>query len=704
MLYTIIMNTHTQTLLSSWTPDMSFTKEEIIDVDVLSVLCKSDDLSNDDHQKLRAIKRKLIRGRYLESTYKLGKNIKAEDENLGRLCVLRGLGLQSLPRQIRSALAQANYWDVDIVSCHPTLAVQLCQKYGITCNQQQHFVENRSRFREELADHLQVEEGRVKERINALYFGYESACNGMPEFFTTLQNEISKSRDLIINHPDWSDQVKFLKGKENRAGRSFSYILQTIERSCLLELDRSANRNKRSLDVFIHDGGLIRKVENEKVFPDALLRTFEMDIERTTGYKVKLAVKPLTTDLEVSQTNDAVYHEMKVQFEADVAHINTPPTFIRSHDKEIVMLNRTQLEHIYAHMKIDEASFLEKWVHDKNKRNYESMVFLPGLEPPPDRLNIFCGFPFEPKEGDVSRFLELIDMVCNHQKNAVEYMLDWLAHLIQKPYEKHEVSIIVQGLKGSGKDSPFDKFGELLGKMFFNTGTPENDVFSSFNGMLKHNLLVKMEEGNFQTNKNNEPKLKSMISAKKVAIQEKNKDQINYDNYSRFIITTNEEIPIHITPDERRWFLVKTSDENRGKRDFWNDTWRVFSDPLYNSYLMHYFMNRDISQFAPREYPDTQYNDEVLGAFTPEHADYFRQWIQRQDDPDIPFKAQHYQILEKINELSKFKRSDRWLHKAMKEHYTGVIEKSNPKNKVYYQFKTEDMITRLKEKGWWIDV
>jgi hypothetical protein len=119
---------------------------------------------------------------------------------------------------------------------------------------------------------------------------------------------------------------------------------------------------------------------------------------------------------------------------------------------------------------------------------------------------------------------------------------------------------------------------------------------------------------------------------------------------------------------------------------------------------MHYFMNRDISQFAPRDYPDTEYNDEVLGAFTPEHADYFRQWIQRQDDPDIPFKAQHYQILEKINEISKFKRSDRWLHKAMKEHYTDVIEKSNPKNKVVYQFKTEDTINRLKEKGWWFDV
>jgi len=698
------MSTHTQTLLSSWTPDMSFTKEEIIDVDVLNVLAKSDDLSADDHAKLRAVKRKLVRGRYLDSTYKLGKNIKSEDGNLGRLCVLRGLGLQALPRQIRAALAQANYWDIDIAACHPTLAVQLCMKYGITCPQQQHFVENRTRFREELGDHLQVEEGRVKERINALYFGYESACNGMPEFFTTLQREISQSRDLIINHPDWVEQVKFLKGKENKQGRSFSYILQTIERSCLLELDRSATRNKRSLDVFIHDGGLIRKVEGERAFPEGLLRTFEADIEKATGYKVKLAVKPLHTDLEITQTNESAYIEMKNQFETEVAHINNPPTFIRNHDQEIVLLNRTQLEHIYAHLKIDDSSFLEKWVHDKTKRNYESMVFLPGLEPPPDRLNIFCGFPFEETQGDVSRFLELIEMVCNHQKNAVDYMLDWMAHLLQKPYEKHGVSIIVQGLKGSGKDSPFDKFGELLGKMFYNTATPENDIFSAFNGMLKHNLLVKVEEGNFQTNKHNEPKLKSMITAKRVAVQEKNKDQVNYDNFSRFIITTNEEIPIHITPDERRWFLVKASDENRGNRAFWNDTWEIFNNPMYNSYLMHYFMNRDISNFSPREYPDTEYNDEVLQAFTPEHADYFRQWIQRQDDPDIPFKAQHYEMLGKINEISKFKRSDRWLHKIMKEHYNGVFQVSKPGNRTIYEFKTEHMIARLKQKGWWIDV
>jgi len=87
---------------------MSITKEEIIDVDALNILVKNDDVSKDDQAKLRAIKRKLVSGRYLESTYKLGKSVKAGDTDLGRLCVLKGIGLQMLPRELRSALAKRN--------------------------------------------------------------------------------------------------------------------------------------------------------------------------------------------------------------------------------------------------------------------------------------------------------------------------------------------------------------------------------------------------------------------------------------------------------------------------------------------------------------------------------------------------------------------------------------------------------------------
>jgi len=174
------MATHTQTLLATWSADMSITKEEIIDVNALAVLSKTDDLSAEDHAKLRALKRKLVRGRYLDSTYKLGKNMKAAESDMGRLCVLRGIGLQAMGRQIRGALAMANYHDVDIECAHPTLCLQVCEKQGISCEAQKEFIANRTRYINELCEHLQVDRGRVKERINALYFGFPSASEGMP--------------------------------------------------------------------------------------------------------------------------------------------------------------------------------------------------------------------------------------------------------------------------------------------------------------------------------------------------------------------------------------------------------------------------------------------------------------------------------------------------------------------------------------------
>lgn len=704
------MNTHTNTLLTSWSLDMSITKEEIIDVNVLSHLCRSDDLSAEDHTKLRSLKRKLVRGRYLDSVYKLGKNVKSEDSNLGRLCVLRGIGLQSLPKQIRSALAQTNYWDVDMVAAHPTLMQQLCEKYGIACEKQKVFLLHRDKYRTELAEHLQVDDGRVKERINALYFGFPSACSGMPEFFTALQAEIIKARELIVGHSDWVDAVKFLRGKENKAGRALSYILQTIERSVLLELDKSATRNHRSLDVYIHDGGLVRKLDNEKVFPIELLRTFESDIQKAIGYTIRLAVKPLHSDLDIETMANTNYNTHKAEFENTCFKINNPACYIRIYDNKISVLDMGKLGHIYANDFVDAELFINKWRADPNILTYERVDFLPELTAPFDVFNLWRGFQVEPIEGDISVIQRVLMTLCDNDKAAFDYIENWVAHLFQKPYEKPGVCIVIQSDdEGAGKDTYGNHVGDMLGSnMFFNTSRPEETVFGRFNGSLKETLFIKLEEADFETNKKNEGHLKSSITCESNSYESKNENAMTIKSYSRFMMTTNIPVPFVMSDSNRRFMVVKASSEMVGNRSYWSAVHKTLNTPESKSAYFHYLKNKDISNFNPRDFPATAYSDELRCATRPLLAQFFQREIEKVDDGennalDVTMDWKARELFTRVNEVAtKYPMSETRFGREMNK-FKDVIEKLR-NNGAHYRYRLEDMKAFLVKKHWWVEL
>lgn len=696
------MSTHTQhthTLLASWSADMSITKEEIIDVDALNILVKNDDVSKDDQAKLRAIKRKLVSGRYLESTYKLGKSVKAGDTDLGRLCVLKGIGLQMLPRELRSALAKRNYWDIDIASAQPSLCAQLCERYGIDTTYQKEFLEARDKYLDELGEHLQAERSTVKERINALYFGTVSACNGLPSFFSeNLQPEILRARKLIIAHEDWADSLKFLKNKQNREGSSFAYVLQTIERTCLLEMDNSLNRHKRSLDVFIHDGGLVRKTEGETQFPEGLLRAVEDEVRKMTGYSIKLVVKPLDHGYDFD--DDDNYQKIKADFETHTAKLMTPACYIDL--RTMMFVNTQDLQHRYANKHLDGQLFLSKWKADPHILTYDNIDFLPGLEAPEGVLNLWRGFPCEAKAGDVSVIRGILGLICSHNQEQMDYVENYFAHLFQKPYEKPGVCIVVHSEEeGVGKDTYFDFVGKMLGRYFINTSEPENSVFSRFNYQLAQTLLVKMEEGNFETNKSNQDNLKSLITCELKTYEEKGKPLMTLRSFTRTVMTTNNPVPVVLSDTARRFMMLKASAERRGDKQFWTKVHEILKQPETASAYFDYLSKRDISKFNPRDFPESEYKNEVITALRPHSAVFFQSICESVAQPTIEWRARELFNTLREDERTKYPLNEHRFGREMRK-YMPTMTKTERNDGSRYGFVIEDMVAFLKQKNWWV--
>jgi hypothetical protein len=696
-------------------PDVSILKTCVFDVEFAQQLVDNPSITKDERDKLRRILKEKKQGNQLETHYKLGKNCK--HEFLGRWCAIRGFGLQSLQHDIRAALSAKHYIDVDIVNAQPTLLVQYCEQRGWMCDSLKKYVSEREELLADMCDQMAINRWEAKQKVVSILFG--ANASGMPTFFQDeLYPEIRKITTNIFNEHEAS--LKWLKKHPNYMGKGLSYILQTEERKCLESLDKSLAKRGRSLDVLIHDGGLVRKKGDETTLPDAFLRELEKDIKKDTGYSIKLAVKPLETTFEFGKHKDDVYTEMKREFEQEYMKLMSPALYVRIHKGSIDTINQATLVHQKQNLLLpDGSSFIGRWIKDPNIRTYECLTFAPKQEVAEDEFNLFTKFEIDPEPvQDISIILALLSLVCNHEVKVVEYFLNYLAHIIQKPWVKTGIAIVIQGNQGSGKETFVDHvIGKILGKKYyFSTSTPEHDVFHQFNSGTERALIVKFEEADFKTNKQNASKLKAIITKRREKYIQKGQDGIILDDYRNFIMTTNDEVPVVLENAERRFLLVKTSDEKIGDVDYWKDTYKALDNPHLLAQFHQFLLDRDISNFdCFRDRVITQYYKDTKQAFAPYHARFLcdelskrevmTEEMELQETTTIEWKAYHLYSQMKEAVASKFELSLKQFGTHMKMYVdNGCITKRDSSTGVKYTLYPELFKQFMKSKDWYIEV
>lgn len=613
----------TQTIQS---PDKAVVKTEYIDIKFLQQLAVNQDVEKETRAVLRnLLKSHIKRGNQIDVYYVLGKSIK--HEHLGRWIAKGGIGLQTLPKNIRSALAGDLYWDVDMVNAQPKLLVQYCEKLGWDCTNLKKYTANRDQLLNDVMNYLNCDKPNAKERIVSLLFG--GSANGLPEFFQNeLYPELRKISQLM-----WDKNISVLKSLAklpNHYSKGLAQILQTEERKCLESMDLAFAKHGRSLDTYIHDGGLVRKLDNEKELPETLLNDVEKFVLENTGYSIELIVKPMTSIYEKEASNQDEYTELKNTFETQYFKIMSPSIYCRAFEDSITSISLKDLIHQQQNLLLkDESSFVSKWLKDKDIRTYEKLEYAPKQIINPEYYNIFTKFKTDPKQGaDISIIHELLFQLCGKDDTVKTYVEKWLASIIQKPYIKTRVCLIFKGVQGTGKDTYWNFIGDILGQQyFFSTSTPENSIFNQFNTGSEKAIIVKFEEANFQTNKANADKLKSIITKEKETYVKKGQDGIILNDYRNFVMTTNNDIPVLIEDSDRRFVLIKGSKEKRGIVEFWNEVYKSTKNIEVQEAYHHYLLNLDISDFDPTKRVITEYYKEVRMGLMPYHAKFLYQKI-----------------------------------------------------------------------------
>ncbi|MEA2098668.1 MAG: DUF5906 domain-containing protein [Campylobacterota bacterium] len=239
-------------------------------------------------------------------------------------------------------------------------------------------------------------------------------------------------------------------------------------------------------------------------------------------------------------------------------------------------------------------------------KRWHGLCFKP-LEDTTQKYNLFKGFPVSPVKGDIAPFLNLLELAVGKEEG--EIILDYFAHLFQKPQEKPRYALIFKGTKGVGKNTVEEMLGkELLRNENYYRSSQKEQFFGKFNSHLQQNLLSVMQELVWDGSNNYDSILKDMITERSRAVEKKFVDQEMMDNYSRIIMTTNADWVVPASgKDERRYCVISFPAEK--PQELGDNFFKELHEWYYNGgkeNLMYEMLNRDISNFSINKAPETK--------------------------------------------------------------------------------------------------
>ena len=257
----------------------------------------------------------------------------------------------------------------------------------------------------------------------------------------------------------------------------------------------------------------------------------------------------------------------------------------------------------------EEKNFFKDWLKDRTRRQYKKIDFIPTLGTVPhDVYNTFTGFAFSgtccPMPDAVKHFLNHINLLVNYEVPSFDYVVGYLAHMLQHSAELPEVALLFKSAQGVGKDLMVDFIQKILGHDMVYRTAKLDEIFDKFNGALKNRLLLQLDEVQGSDGFAKKENLKNLITTKTLNINEKNLKPYTLTNYMRVMIFSNNLTPIEIPHDDRRYCVFKSGQKKT--QDYYKNLVKLLNDDDAIESIANYLMTYELKDFDIKERPETQ--------------------------------------------------------------------------------------------------
>lgn len=619
------------------------TKREFFDEDNIKYLLADERFNKEDRKHLSHYNKHRISGSKLNCSYKFANG--CEELQLGRLFPDDGIGLQSFRFDIRNPLTKKYYWDLDFENAHYRIAEKYCIDYGINHDNISYYVNNR----EKCLTMISANRKKAKtEFLKVLYGGdiklYKDAYTEVDGFINVsgfnflkdLEKEVNVLSTIIWDKYKQYHSLKVgkekisIEKKRNPKYSLMSLIFQTEERKLLMILDWFLSKRNRYMGIFIHDGGLIEKIQGETYFPNELIVEATAIVNTISGYNMKLSIKEISYEWTPYKPQESQYDIMKREFEEKNFLVGSVLYSIHSdgytqpmkiYDAKVKFGNKIIEMWDETTQSTKKRKFLDMWLEDKDRLQYERADFYPDRKKcPPGIYNLFQGFnaeKFKPdKELLWDDIINLIEPITNHlnliTSGYAERIHMVLANIIQAPDVKTGVAVLIRDIGGLfkesgglGKNLIFEWFGnEILGEKYFVVVGDNRELYGSFNSLFEAKLLTLVEEASGKENHMNNDMLKSKITSKKTNINKKTIAQYEVADYNRFIFCSNNRNPLPIKQGSRRYEVYDSNPVKRNNVEYFNNFAKHINKPIVKWAYYTYLKSINIYR-TPIEYQST---------------------------------------------------------------------------------------------------
>lgn len=581
--------------------------------------------------------------------------------------------LASMPREIRNCLAHEGYYDIDMKNAHPVLLSQYCKKNRIRCDVLDHYVNNRDQIIDKLCEDSCIEKDEAKQTFLSIMNGGKGGGWQIPKYKGTFiydfKEEIRGIHETIckIN----SDEYKKVSRRKdfNREGTMMNIILCKLEHMVLMHAVMFMTNNGYNVDVLVFDGFMVRKI---KELTPAVLEELQKYIKEKTDYDIVFVEKTMENKIDLTkfadpvdeENNEVTYYKDKEDFEKTHIKILHPSMFLSfKHDGHIDHQCESKIQASYRHKrttilddknKIQNVSFMSRWLNDPNIRLYSSKVFNPDVENThKDDYNIWRGFDNEKVqmiddndvyERYINEYKDFIYNLLGKSEECMNYFIAWCANIIQNPAKRSCICLVLYSYEeGAGKNMITKTLEKCIGKNYVNyISDVSNQLFGKHSSAEMDKLLIVLNEVKGKDTYANTDLFKTRITDDVREVELKGKEAMQINNFCSYILNSNNLNSVNAGEKDRRFCVLDCNNEKlMDKMYFKAYEKNINNNPEAIKCIYEYLKSFDIEEVVPNylfsDYrPRTELYEELVASNVEKEWEFIEELVYK--IPQNPLK------------------------------------------------------------------
>lgn len=232
------------------------------------------------------------------------------------------------------------------------------------------------------------------------------------------------------------------------------------------------------------------------------------------------------------------------------------------------------------------------WINSPRVRpTYNEVVFSPGAVPLEGVFNLWRGWSYSPAPGNCELFLDhVLHNICSGNEEWNEWVLAFLADMVQHPARKPGVCLVLRGGEGTGKTIFAEIVASLCSEHSYHISNAQHLV-GKFNAHMQDCLVLVANEAFFAGDKAHEGVLKSLITDANVMVERKGYDAFQARNCIRILMTSNDDWVVPASIDSRRFGVMDVSSRKQKDQSYFERLIEQMNNGGREA-LLHFLMHR----------------------------------------------------------------------------------------------------------------